>query len=234
MLFVLALIMSIFLGCNLETTRPEILTPIIWDNEPSGTLTVINNTKYDMVLFKGLPSIPNIIGGVQATSEVIKDISDDVPDFGIGGPMVIRVMKKSEYDTNIDDLSKGKLYYSELTAYRQNITYRMAISSLLDGNFGYIVSNRSSAWGLELRRNSSDGEKIAYISPAESNILIQDSSSDIITIFPVYIAYTQSELVSIFPAGIEDICDIAPRSGIYDTYIFPLRDLPLWDLIGGN
>lgn len=74
---------------------------INWSNEASGTLTVLNNTNKDMILFQGqTPSASSILGGVRATSSRTFDISDDVDDFDVGGYMILRGISKDEYEKN--------------------------------------------------------------------------------------------------------------------------------------
>jgi hypothetical protein len=196
-------------------------------SEPDGTLTIINSTKYDMVLFHTTPSLKSVIGGVYSYTEVVKDISKKVPDFNIGGPMVIRAMKKSEYDANIADLSKGRIEYSAFAAYGQGKQFRAILTSEWDGEYSYLVMNRLFNRGVELRKGSKNGEKIAYLSAAASPTPLYATSLSSITIYPVYVAYnTQSKSLVYYESNEwKDTQEVAPRLNPTVPYQFPPIDI---------
>ncbi|MDR1174789.1 MAG: hypothetical protein LBK83_04890 [Treponema sp.] len=203
---------------------------IIWQNESNGTLTIINNTSKDMVIFQGqTPSTSNIIGGVQALSTKTFDISDDVDDFGIGGYLILRGMTKDEYDANKNNLSLAKIDYSAMATYGQGKKFRTEISPNWTGDFGYKVNN-TGLIGMELRKNSPDGEKIGYLPRLAANYLLYADSQTQMVVFPVFVYYNKSngqvttlQATSVFAGVTVDPRSIGNPSSI-QTYYFPSQD----------
>ena len=206
---------------TLQSSQPG---EVDFGSDPNGTITIINATIYDMVLFVNQPSLANLIGGVYAGDSVVKDISNKVIDFNIGGPVIIQAMKKTEYDANIETLRNAKIEYSTMTSYGQGKQFRATLTSDWDGNFGYRVRNSTMNSGLELRKGNVFGEKIAYISPGE-NMLLRSKTIDTIDLFPVWVAYnTQSKsLVYYETTDWRDTERAGPRTEAdgYQQIIFP-------------
>ena len=126
---------------------------IDWNNEANGTLTVINNTSKDMVLFQGqTPSAGNILGGVKGLSTKTFDISDDVDDFNIGGYMILRGISLDEYNANKTNLTKAKIEYSAMATYGQGKRFRSDINPNHIGDFAYRATNIGRI-GIELRKD---------------------------------------------------------------------------------
>ncbi|MBD5434656.1 MAG: hypothetical protein HDR35_10265 [Treponema sp.] len=188
-----ALSFGIFAGCDNgssgddENGGENSSASISWSNESSGTLTVLNNTNKDMILFQGqTPSVSNILGGVRATSSRTFDISDDVDDFDVGGYMILRGISKDEYEKNQQDLSAAKIEYSAMATYGNGKKFRAEISPSYSGDYYYKLTNKGRI-GMELRKDSPDGEKIGYLPALATNYAIYSNSSDDLTIYPVYL-----------------------------------------------
>ena len=155
---------------------------ISWTSESNGTLTMINNAAKDMVIFNGqTPSASNILGGVKATSQRVFDLSDDVDDFDVGGYIILRGISKDEYEKNKTNLALAKIEYSAMATYGQGKKYRVEISPNYTGDFGYKVTN-SGRIGLELRKNSPDGEKIAYLPSLATNVMLYTETATSLSI----------------------------------------------------
>ncbi|MDR2096032.1 MAG: hypothetical protein LBP76_11025, partial [Treponema sp.] len=115
---------------------------INWDNESGGTLTVINNTAKDIVVFQGqTPSNSSILGGVKGLASKDFDISDDVTDFEPGGYMILRGVSLDEYNANKTNLSRAKIEYSAMATYGRNQKYRTEISPNYTGDYAFKVTN---------------------------------------------------------------------------------------------
>jgi hypothetical protein len=210
---------------------------INWNTEANGTLTVINNTSKDMVIFQGqTPSASNILGGVRATSQKEIDVSDDVSDFDVGGYMILRGISKNEYEANKTNLSLAKIEYSAMATYKAGKKYRAEISPNYTGDFGYKVTN-SGRIGLELRKNSPDGEKIAYLPSLATNVTLYSETSSSLSIFPVYVYYTKSTgtVTTLKPTSHFDSVTATPRplanASTIQSYYFPNDTTVTWDQI---
>ena len=195
----------------------------IYANQPNGTLTIRNNTKKDMVLFEGeTPSSDTILGGVRAQAFRAFDVSNK-NDFSAGGWMIIKGMAASEYAANIDNLSNAKIEYSALATYHEGEYYEAAISSAYTGDYRFKVNNNSSI-GIELHKDSFEGEKIAYLAPNKRNYYIYCENKEPVDIFPVYVYYsTRTKTVTTLNSTFFDTVTAQPASVLenVESYYFP-------------
>jgi hypothetical protein len=197
---------------------------IKWDNEPSGTLTVLNNTSKDMVLFQGqTPTNSGILGGVRASATKTFDISDNVDDFDIGGYIVLRGMSLAEYDANKSNLANAKVEYSAMATYGQGKKFRAEISPAYAGDYYYKVTNAGQI-GMELRKDSPDGEKIGYLPALATNYALYSSTSNSMTVFPVYVFYSKitKQVTTIKPSSFGDSASVGPRP-VTDSSVSTIR-----------
>ncbi|MDR2900957.1 MAG: hypothetical protein LBV20_05515 [Treponema sp.] len=212
---------------------------ISFETEATGTLTIFNTTSKDMVIFQGqTPSASNILGGVKALDDRNFDISDDVEDFGVGGYMILRGITKDEYDANKDNLSNAKVEFSAMATYGQGKKYRAEISPNYMGDFGYRVTNLGRI-GIELRKDSPDGEKVGYLSSLESNKLLYANSTEGFSLYPVYVYYNKSngQVTTLKPTSQFDTITTAPRalgSSEIQAYTFPADEGATWEDIKGT
>jgi hypothetical protein len=210
---------------------------INWQNESSGTLTVINSTSKDMVIFQGqTPSASSILGGIKAQTSKDFDVSDDVSDFDVGGYLILRGISKDEYEANRNNLSLAKVEYSAMATYGAGKKYRTEISPNYTGDFGYKVTN-SGRIGLELRKNSPDGEKIGYLPSLATNVMLYAETATSLAIFPVYVYYTRStgKITTLKPTSHFESVTATPRplgnASSIQSYYFPNDDTVTWDQI---
>jgi len=192
---VLMIAASMFLGCtaSLDLNEPDPPPPapgsgIKWSNDNGGTLEVFNGTNKDLILFAG-KNIPEakILGGVRSGSTKDFDVSF-FSDFGTGGYVVVRGISLEEYESNKTNLSAAQIDYTDMVTYRSGTKYRHIIDASTVGDYGFIVNNNSPV-GIELRKNSPQGEKIAYLPGLAQNQIVYASTQDYITLFPVYVYY---------------------------------------------
>lgn len=227
-----ALVFGMLAGCSDEDSGDKggadsSVNGIDWNDESTGTLTVKNNTNKDMILFQGqTPSASNILGGVRATSSRTFDVSDDVDNFDVGGYMILRGISKDEYEKNKWDFSVAKVEYSGLVIYGSGKKFHAEINS---GDYYFKLTNEGKI-GIELRKNSPDGEKIGYIPALASNYAIYCNSSDALTIYPAYVYYNKStgKVVTVGADNLYAYIAVAPRPATdsnVSTKILPSEDI---------
>ena len=209
---------------------------INWDNEPSGTLTVANDTAKDMIIFQGQsPSKSNILGGVLAGKTKTFDISDKVDDFSVGGYMILRAVSKDEYEKHSANLSAAKIEYSAMATYGQGKKFRTEIRPDYIGEYYFKVTNAGRI-GMELRKNSPDGEKIGYLPALATNYALYSKNSDDLTIFPVYVYYDslKKTVTTIRSTSFLESVSIGPRpvtDSSVATTILPNNPSITWNQI---
>jgi hypothetical protein len=181
----------IFVACPTGTSKNSETDGINWDNEPNGTLEVINNTSKDLIIFLGqIPNYSSILGGVNKSNAKIFDISAVSDDVNIGGGyMILRGMTIEEYNKNKSYIAGAKAEYTAIVTYDQGKIYRAEINQVNFGDYCFIVNNTGQT-GIELRKDRLNGEKIIYLPPM-SYYVVYTNSRDGITIYPVYIFYNQ-------------------------------------------
>jgi hypothetical protein len=209
---------------------------IDWTSHPSGTLTVVNDTSSDMVLFEGqTPLASTILGGVRATSKVTIDLSTKVDDFNVGGYIIIRGIKLSEYQANKNNLANAKIDYSAMATYGQGRKYQANISPNWTGDYYYKVTNKGRL-GIELHKDSPDGEKIGYLPALATNYTLYAASPDSYTIYPVYVYYNKmtNEITPFKPQSLSATASIGPRpvtDNTVATVQFPADNTSWEDMI---
>jgi len=220
-----------------ETDILDFGSYIKWTNDINGTLNVNNKSSKDMVLFLGMPNNNNLIGGVK--TGVIKDfyIASKINNFETGGLAVIYGISIDEYNANIDNLTSAKREYSAMIIYGQGKTYKIEITSLSMGEYMYRISNPNK-YGIELRKNSPDGEKIGFIPALSVNVSMYANSSEPFSIVPVFVVYNNvvKEIVTYVPIdnnifqGMPYFVTISPKgmnSNEIQTYIINIENLTI-------
>jgi hypothetical protein len=187
----------------------------------SGTVTVINPTDHDMLLFRrGALIDGSIIGGVKAGKTALLSFSSE-SDFTVGGFEVLYAIKQSEYTAA---KANSKIDYSVMVTYRNNDQFRVTIQSRYDGNYSYICFNRSDDWPMEIRKNTPDGEKIAFLARREGYYRAYASTTDPFIAYPVWIAYNSySRMITTFTptGGLSDGPQTIQPQQDAEDYYFP-------------
>lgn len=229
---------EIELGDDKEQDNPSGTTDtadgIDYTNQPNGTLTIRNNTTKDMVLFEGeTPTKDTILGGVRAQSSRAFDVSGK-NGFAVGGWMIIKGMAASEYATNKANLTKAKVEYSTMATYHAGEYYEATINPAYTGDYCIKVSNNGKI-GIELHKDSFNGEKIAYLSPYKSNQYIYFDDNKSIRLYPVYVYYsTRNHTVSTLSGDFFESRTVVPASvteSYMQTYSFPADESTTWSQI---
>lgn len=222
---------STFLGCGQhDFTEDEIK----WSDDNGGTLEVQNNSNKDMILFVGQsPKPDDIMGGVRSGKSKTFDISKHVSDFGVGGYAIIRGVSRDEYNEKRFDLSNAKWEFSSMVTYKADIKYRINIDLAYTGDYAVRLTNKAKV-GLELRKNSPQGEKVAYLPASSVNNMLYAQTSAAITLFPVYVFYnrTTQEVNTLYATDLEESITVSPRSAKdltkLLTYYLPFNAEDAW------
>jgi hypothetical protein len=208
---------------------------INWDGDNGGTLELVNGSNKDMIMFLAeKPSPTTIIGGVQAGQTRSFDVCKHVSDCPTGGYGVLRGVTKEQYDKYG---AEARVEFNQMITYRSGTKYRYNINPAYLGDYGFKVHNVANL-GVELRKNSPDGEKISYLGALQQNQIVYASSTDDITIFPVYILFNIStgEITSVRTTDMRNVVSVGPRlltdQGMYNLY-FPPQGVS-WESILGD
>ncbi|MCL2206782.1 MAG: hypothetical protein FWB90_01650 [Fibromonadales bacterium] len=215
-------------------------TLINWDGDKAGTLEIFNGSSKDMVLFSGqVPNRNSVIGGVRAGATRKFDPSKHVDDFSVGGYMVIRGISRDEFNANELNLEAAKIEYSAMATYGAGKSYRITIDLTYTGDYGFKVTNKGRI-GMELRKNSPEGEKVAYLPRLQVNQVVYTQTTDAITLFPVYVFFNNltGEVNTLYATSMFESVMATPRpltnpSGV-QTYGFPNDDGLSWEQIVGT
>jgi len=224
-LTVLAIFMVVFAGCDSGDSngtdaggKYDHYYTGTYRNNQDGTVEVGNESQYDMLLFAGTISINSIVGGVKAGSSTTVNFSTET-DFQSGGYKILQAVKEAEFDAHS---MAAAVDWKALITYRDDRRFRATIS-FEEGPYQYKVSNMSSSFFLELRKNSPEGEKITFLGKAETNKVIYCSNNDEITVFPVWINFdTETKSIVIFtPTDYNSSATVVPKlPGDVSSYVF--------------
>jgi hypothetical protein len=193
-----------------------------YSSDPNGTVSIINNTEYDMLLFAGEAiGQSTLVGGVRAGSTRELDVSDQ-SDYQVGGYMILRAVKQTEYNAN---KSQSRIDYSAMVTYGAGKKFRATIVSTTDGQYSYEVNNRTQ-YGLELRLNSPEGEKLAYLTRNQVRVVLNRPTQTPLTLYPVYVAFNNvtKSIITFSPTDILSPQDIQPKLPTDEIvpYYFPM------------
>jgi len=179
-------------------------------NNRNGTVEVVNNTQFDMLLFTGeILSLNYIVGGVKAGSRGNLNFSAK-NDYQVGGYELLRAVRESEFHNH---KTLARVDYSAMVTYGEGRKFITDIVSTTYGAYQYTVNNRSQDYGLELRKNSPEGEKVAYLTKGEVRRIIQSTDSTMLTLYPVWVAFNNvtKTIVTFTPNDGISSRDIQPK-----------------------
>jgi len=189
----------------------------------NGSVEVINPTQHDMLLFKNKNLLDsNIVGGVRNGETAQINFSDE-KDYVVGGYKILYAVKQSEYET-----AKGNsnVDYTAMVTFRNGDQFRITLMSRYDGNYQFTAFNRNTDYPMELRKNTPDGEKIAFLARGETWYRIKTAGSQLFTVYPVWIAYNNQSksIVSFCPKddilSVQTIQPVLPEQDNVPNY-FP-------------
>jgi hypothetical protein len=215
-------------------------TFVNWDSDNGGTLEVYNSSSKDIVVFHGqVPTSNSIMGGVRAGTTKTFDVSKYVSDFDVGGYMILRGITRDEYNDHELDLSKAKVEFNAFATYKAGQKYRITIDYNFIGDYAVRVTNRGKV-GLELRQNSPEGEKVAYLPALQVNQMLYTQTTDAVTLFPFYVLYNKSTqtVTTLKATSMFESVMATPRSASdpskISTVYFPNDETDSWAKIVGT
>jgi hypothetical protein len=222
-----------FIGCGTDLAEDDIK----WIDDNGGTLEVVNGSNKDIVVFHGqYLTESGLMGGVKAGTTKLFDVSK-FPDFNEGGYVVLKGMSRDQYNINKYNLSEARVEFRSMATYRRGTKYRIQID-LNGGDYGFKINNTLNV-GIELRRNSPDGEKVTYLGPLESNQIIYFSTTTTTRLFPVYVYYNKQtgEVSTLKTTDLYQTINVAARplagATSMNSYNVP-GNTSAWDYIKGT
>jgi hypothetical protein len=177
------------IGCGKHDDGPAEYK-INWEPVNTGTLEVNNTSKKDVVLFYGqVLTENNILGGVRAESTTKIDVSH-FSDFTQGSYFVLKGMTREQYDANQADLAAARVEFNAFATYKAGEMFRVVIDNTSIGDYGILAINRGNV-GMELRKNSPEGEKVAFLPATHAGMPVYFSSQTGVTLFPYFVVYNK-------------------------------------------
>jgi len=149
----------------------------------------------------------------------------------------LRGISKEEWDNNRLEPQNAKIEFTAMVTYGAEKMYRYNITLSNTGNNAVVITNRFNI-GMELRKNSPNGEKVAYLPGLAINQWIYTSSTDAITLFPVYVFFnkTTAEVTTLETTEMKAALVVAPRPVNQNPprYYLPKDETLTWDYIYGT
>jgi hypothetical protein len=194
-----------------------------------------------MVLFYGqVLTENNILGGARAGSVTKIDVSR-FDDFSVGGYVVLKGMTREQYDANQGNYAAAKVQFNAFATYKSGQMSRVSMSDSWIGEYGITVTNRGRV-GMELRKGGPEGEKVAFLPAMAANQPLYSNSTEMITLFPVFVVYNRSTqtVTTIKSTELSDMVTASPRpvsgvniEGLPATH-FPNDPTNTWEKILGT
>ena len=192
----------------------------------NGTVEIVNTTAHDMLIFPAgaVYFAHYIVGGVRAGATNTINFSTET-DYVAGGYQILGAVRQSEFEINKES---SKTDWKAMVPYREGTKFKTNIVPITEGDYAYIVSNRSRDYSLELHKNSPDGERVVFLERAEINRIVRCAGGNPITLFPVWITFnTETKtLVNYTPAGLDHSVTVEPKplTDYANNYYFPATD----------
>jgi len=201
---------STFLGCS---AVDDVYDGVVnWENE-NGNLELVNKSNKDIVVFKGqTPAKSSILGGIRAGSTKTFDLSDDFADYSIGGWAILRGITREEFEKYQENLSMARIEFTAMATYKADQKYRIILERDNFGDYGFLVSN-TSRLGIELRKDSPNGEKVAYLPALQANQIVYSQTTNIMTLYPVYVYYDRvnKEVTTLNATNVFEQVNVQPQ-----------------------
>jgi len=221
-----------FTGCGANDAAEMSLD---WGSNSTGNLEVVNTSNTDIVLFIGdRPTESGLMGGVKAGGTRFIDICHYVPDCDAGGWTIIRGITRDIYNENIANLTAvKKIDFSAMATYKRDQRYRIAIDYSTIGENAVRIANKGRV-GMELRKDSPEGEKVAYLPALQQNQLMYTETTASMTLFPFYVLYNKKSqnVTTLKASSIFESVQVSPRpisGNNMLTYYFPNDEEDSWE-----
>lgn len=169
--------------------------------EFESALTVKNNASSNMVLFHGVPSNNQILGGVKGHDTVSLKNNPDI--FKTSHDYIVYVIKEDDYKANENNLAAldNAPYTTFYAVYNKGAPNENVyeISKFLGGDYRIIINNNTD-YNVELRNMSPSGETIAFSmgQTYEKSYSVKDGEYMLWPVFRKYDSRTH-EIISVYP-----------------------------------
>ncbi|GEM_PF-781149 len=173
------------------------------------SVMVKNNTSYNLVAFKGSPSLASLIGGIPQNSTNHKLVNNrDL--FTTSQDFMLFIVKEEDFKKNYSNLTAlaNKPFANIYAFYNANSSNNMVyeISSHLGGE-GTITVQNTSNMNIELRMGGIYGETLGYVSEGmarttfDVNYNAQTPADPYYAIYPVFRKYNKkkNEIMTVYP-----------------------------------
>jgi hypothetical protein len=132
-------------------------------------------------------------------------------------------MTLDEYNKNKSNLTNARVEYSAMATYGAGKKFRAEISPAYSGDYYFKVTNAGRI-GIELRKDSPDGEKIGYLPALATNYALYANSTNSMTVFPVYVFFSNvsKTVTTIKPTSFADSVSVGPRP-VTDSSVSTVR-----------
>lgn len=210
-LVVLSLGLMSFFGCQNSLGKGEEKkgsgdkgkgSAVSFENFKTRSISVKNNTAERLVAFKGEISPSSLISGVPANASN-HGLRMDESLFSATGDFALLFLTEEVYNKNKDNLAavKNSPFASIYAFYNKTGSNDLVytISSNSGGNAKLTLQN-NSAFNVEIRCNSPDGEVLGYAGAYTANTVINVNPGDY-TLYPVFKKYIarDNEIYSVVP-----------------------------------
>ncbi len=208
-LLVLSIVLMSFLGCpngfGKKKGKEEQNSgggKVSFDNFKPRSISVKNNTGERLVAFKGEISSSTLISGIPANAGNHGLRMDDQL-FGETGDFALLVLTEKVYNENKDNLAavKNSPFASVYAFYNKtgsnDLVYTISSKS---GGKAKLTLQNNSAFNVEIRCNSPEGEVLGYVGAYTANTVINVNPGDY-TLYPVFKKYIarDNEIYSVVP-----------------------------------
>lgn len=208
-LLVLSITLMSFLGCpngfGKKTEKEEQNSDgekVSFENFQTRSISVKNNTGERLVAFKGAIESASLISGVPANASN-HGLKLDPALFSATGDFALLFLTEKVYNENKDNLAavKNSPFASIYAFYNKTGSNDLVytISSNSGGNAKLTLQN-NSAFNVEIRCNSPEGEVLGYVGAYTANTVININPGDY-TLYPIFKKYIarDNEIYSVVP-----------------------------------
>ena len=198
--FFVAVVVSACKGVNKEETKSQ--DSVSFESFSPRSISVKNNTGERLVAFKGAIELSSLISGVPANASN-HGLRMDPNLFAETGDFALLFITEKMFNENKNNLfAVSNTPFASIYAFYNksgdnNQVY--TISSKSGGSLNFTLHN-NSAFNVEIRLNSPEGEVLGYVGAYTTNTVIKVAPGDA-TLFPIFKKYIarDKEIYSVKP-----------------------------------
>lgn len=204
--FVLVMFMTLFFSCKFDLGKnsdKKNEEPLVsFENFSTRSVSVKNNTAEKLVAFKGTIELSTLISGVPAHASN-HGLKLDPSLFSETGDFALQFITEETFNKNKDNLQavQNSPFASIYAFYNKSGTNDQVytISSKSGGRLKFTLHN-NSAFNVEIRLNSPEGEVLGYVGAYTANTVLNVEAGDYV-LYPVFKKYIarEKEIYSVVP-----------------------------------